>query len=259
MIRRFTSKAVTGAGAPRLSAAGAGTRGLKHFHRGSGSSGSLRAAVFGINDGLVSNLSLVLGVAGADLGNRAVLLSGLAGLVAGAFSMGTGEYVSMKAQRELFEQQIAREQHELRTDPRGERDELTAIYQAKGLPHAEAEALANRLIANPDVALDTMAREELGLNPDELGSPVGAALSSFAMFTVGAVLPVLPFMFGGGVTAIIVSVALSILALATVGFALAQLSDRHPVRGIARMVGFGAAAAAATYLVGWALGVSVSG
>jgi vacuolar iron transporter family protein len=233
--------------------------GRERWHRARDGGGSLRAAVFGVNDGLVSNLSLVMGVAGANPGNRFVLLSGIAGLLAGSFSMAAGEFVSMTAQRELFERQIALEAEELEMNPEEEREELSLIYQAKGVPRAEAEALAVRLTSDKQVALDTLAREELGLDPADLGSPWKAALSSFVMFAAGAIVPVVPYLFGGGTAAVVVSGILSALALMLVGGALALFTGRSPLVSALRMLAIGAVASAITYLVGSVIGVSVEG
>lgn len=231
--------------------------GRERWHR-RGQNGSLRAAVFGVNDGLVSNLSLVVGFAGADPEPRLILLAGVAGLLAGSFSMAAGEYVSMTAQREIFERQIALEREELRSAPEQEQEELSLIYQAKGVPAADANLVASRLMADPEAALDTMAREELGLDPDELGSPWGAALSSFVSFTAGAILPVLPYFFLAGVTALVLSAVLSGLGLLAVGAAITLFTGRAPWFGAARMLAIGAAAAAVTYTVGRLIGVSVA-
>lgn len=225
-------------------------------HRVGGQSGTLRAAVFGMNDGLVSNLSLVMGVAGASPGSRFVLLAGTAGLLAGAFSMAAGEYVSMSAQREIFEKQIAVERRELHEDPEGEEAELALIYRNKGVPKEEAAVLAARLMEDPVVALDTHAREELGLNPDELGSPWGAAVSSFGSFVVGAIAPVLPYTFLSGRSAFGLSVLLSALALLAVGIAISRFTGRRWVYSGLRMLLIGAGAAAVTFLVGRIVGVS---
>src|SRR5437773_1285175 len=168
--------------------------GLELRHRGLGGGGNLRAAVFGINDGLVSNASLILGVAGATTDPHTVVLSGIAGMAAGAFAMAAGEYVSVQSQRELYEHQIALERDELKQYPEAEAQELALIYAAKGLPKREAGRLAQRMVADPEHALDTLAREELGLNPDELGSPLGAAASSFVSFAAGGLLPLLPYL-----------------------------------------------------------------
>jgi hypothetical protein len=163
--------------------------GVEHRHRGLGGGGNLRAAVFGVNDGLVSNACLILGLAGATTqdahAGATLLLAGAAGLIAGAFAMAAGEYVSVRTQRELFEYQIALERDELATYPAAEAAELALIYEAKGIAREDAQAMATRLVAQPDKALDTLAREELGLNPSELGSPWGAAISSFCAFGAG--------------------------------------------------------------------------
>src|SRR5262245_22260984 len=166
---------------------------IRRHHGSTGRSGSLRAAVFGINDGLVSNFSLVLGMAGADLGSSVVVLAGVAGLVSGAFSMAAGEYVSMRVQREVFEGAINLERRELVEEPDAEQKEVEVILRAQGVPPEDAARIAPRVMEDPELALDLMARQELGLNPDELGSPVGAATSSFASFGVGALIPLLPF------------------------------------------------------------------
>lgn len=221
--------------------------------------GSLRAAVFGVNDGLVSNLSLVLGVAGANPEPRIILLTGIAGLLAGAFSMAAGEYVSVSAQRELYERQIALEREELLADPEEERQELALLYQAKGVPAEEAARISERLMSDPAVALDTLVREELGLDPASLGSPWTAATSSFFAFGVGAVIPVAPYLFGAGSLAFLLSAVLSALALALVGAALTLFTGRNPLIGAVRMVGIGALAASVTFLVGRLIGVSVAG
>lgn len=225
----------------------------------SGNSGTLRAAIFGINDGLVSNTSLVMGVAGADVGNSYVLLAGVAGLLAGAFSMAAGEYVSMQSQRELFERQIALERDELEENPDEERQELALIYQAKGIPRPDAERLAASLMRDKEVALDTLVREELGLDPDELGSPWGAAFSSFVAFAVGAVIPVVPYLLFAGFTAFVVSVLLVALALFGVGAGVSLLTGRGVLYSGGRMVLIGALAAGVTYLVGKLIGVSLGG
>jgi vacuolar iron transporter family protein len=221
--------------------------------------GSLRAAVFGVNDGLVSNFSLVMGFAGADARPEYILLAGVAGLLAGSFSMAAGEYVSVRAQRELFEQQIAMEQQELEMSPKEEEEELSLIYQAKGIPEREAALLARRIIENPKTALDTLAREELGLNPGELGSPWSAAGSSFLAFVVGAAVPVLPYIFSAGLSAWVGSALLSFCALFGVGAIISIFTARGPWTSGLRMLGIGVVASAITYAVGWLFGVSVAG
>jgi VIT1/CCC1 family predicted Fe2+/Mn2+ transporter len=223
-----------------------------------GGGGALRASIFGINDGLVSNLSLVVGVAGAAPGAGTILLAGVAGLLAGAFSMAAGEYVSMRSQRELFERQIGLEKMELETHPEEEREELALIYRAKGIPKAEADRLAETIIADPAVALDTLTREELGLDPSELGSPWAAAGGSFVAFSVGAFVPVLPYLLVRGNLTILAALALGAVALFAVGASLSLFTGRHPLYSGARMLGLGAVAAAATYGIGRLIGASVS-
>lgn len=232
--------------------------GSERWHIVSGG-GSLRAAVFGVNDGLVSNFSLVMGFAGAEAKPEYILLAGVAGLLAGSFSMAAGEYISMRAQRELFEQQIAMEQQELEMSPKEEEEELALIYQAKGIPENEAAILARRIIANPKTAIDTLAREELGLNPSELGSPWAAAASSFLAFVIGAIVPVLPYLFIFGLWASVASTLLSCLALFGVGAIISIFTARGPLISGLRMLGIGLGASAITYGVGWLLGVSVAG
>jgi len=233
--------------------------GLEHRHRGLGGGGNLRAAVFGINDGLVSNASLILGVAGASADPRVVVLTGVAGMAAGAFAMAAGEYVSVQSQRELYEHQIALERDELKQYPEAEAQELALIYVAKGLPKKEAGRLAQRLVADPEHALDTLAREELGLDPDELGSPWGAAGGSFVAFAIGAVIPVIPFVFGGGTAVLLVSLGLSLVALFVVGAAVSLLTGRGLIFSGFRQLGIGLAAALVTFAIGSLIGVSTAG
>ena len=221
--------------------------------------GSLRAAVFGINDGLVSNFSLVMGFAGAEARPEYIMLAGVAGLLAGSFSMAAGEYVSVRAQRELFEQQIAMEKQELEMSPKEEEEELALIYQAKGIPENEARLMARRIIENPRTAIDTLAREELGLDPSQLGSPWVAAGSSFAAFILGAMVPVLPYLFTSGMIAWVISGLLSCVALFSVGALISIFTARGPLVSGFRMLGIGLLASAITYSVGWLLGVSVAG
>lgn len=221
--------------------------------------GSLRAAVFGINDGLVSNFSLVMGFAGAEAKPEYILLAGVAGLLAGSFSMAAGEYVSVRAQRELFEQQIEMEKQELEMSPKEEEEELSLIYQAKGIPEADAHSMARRIVANPRTAIDTLAREELGLDPSQLGSPWSAAGSSFVAFIVGAFVPVLPYLVTSGAKAFGFSALLSCLALFTIGALISMFTARGPLLSGLRMLLIGLLASAITYSVGWLLGVSVAG
>jgi vacuolar iron transporter family protein len=232
------------------------TEGLGARHRRGG--GNLRAAVFGVNDGLLSNTSLMLGVSGAGADARAMVLTGIAGLLAGAFSMASGEYVSMRAQREMYEHQIEEESAELERYPAEEAEELALIYEARGVPLEEARALSHRLVKDKDKMLATLTREELGLNPDDLGSAWGAALSSFASFAVGALLPLLPFLLGAGRAALPLVIGLAAVALSAIGATLSLFSGRGAVRGGLRMLAIGAAAGAATWGIGQLIGVSVS-
>jgi VIT1/CCC1 family predicted Fe2+/Mn2+ transporter len=221
--------------------------------------GSLRAAVFGINDGLISNFSLVMGFAGAEAKPEYILLAGVAGLLAGSFSMAAGEYVSVRAQRELFEQQIEMEKQELEMSPKEEEEELSLIYQAKGIPEVDAHSMARRIVANPRTAIDTLAREELGLDPSQLGSPWSAAGSSFVAFIVGAFVPVLPYLVTSGAKAFGFSALLSCLALFAIGALISMFTARGPLLSGLRMLFIGLLASAITYSVGWLLGVSVAG
>jgi VIT1/CCC1 family predicted Fe2+/Mn2+ transporter len=229
---------------------------LEGWHRAS-YGGSLRAAVFGANDGLVSNFSLVMGVAGANVEPRFVLLAGIAGLLAGASSMAAGEYVSVSSQRELYEQQIAVERQELEMAPEEEKEELSLIYQAKGIPVEQAEELADQILASPEGAIDTLAREELGLDPSALGSPWAAAVSSFISFAVGAVLPVLPYLLMSGNAAFFTSALVCGLALFIVGALISIFTGRNLLFSGFRMVMIGAVAAGFTYIIGTLLGVQV--
>jgi VIT1/CCC1 family predicted Fe2+/Mn2+ transporter len=219
--------------------------------------GVLRATVFGVNDGLVSNFSLVMGVAGGTTNNSIVLLAGIAGLVAGAFSMASGEWISIRSQRELYENELRIEQEELRAFPEEERNELEMIYRAKGISAEDARALVDTIMNRNDVALDTLAREELGLDPSTLGSPWVAAFSSFAAFALGAALPVIPFLFGSGTAPTLIAAVLSVVALFGVGAATSIFTGRHAGRAGLRMALIGSVVAAVTFFVGKAVGQSV--
>ena len=232
--------------------------GGEHRHRGVESGGNLRAAVFGVNDGLISNASLILGVAGASADSAIVLLSGAAGLVAGAFSMAAGEYVSVRSQREMYEYQIGLEREELEHYPDAEAEELALIYQARGLDKAEAERISKSMIADPAHALTTLAREELGLNPEDLGSPIGAAAASLGSFAFGALIPLLPFLLVRGSTALYVSMAATAIALFAIGASLSLFTGRSALASGLRMLAIGASAGAITYGIGSVLGVSLS-
>jgi VIT1/CCC1 family predicted Fe2+/Mn2+ transporter/rubrerythrin len=223
-----------------------------------GRSGTLRAVIFGVSDGLVSNLALVMGVAGASGGEGSfVLLAGVAGLLAGAFSMAAGEYISMQSQRELFERQIALERAELEAMPEEEQAELAQVYRAKGFTESEAAAIAERMFKDPQHALDTLVREELGLDPDELGSAWGAAGGSFVAFAIGALIPVIPYVLTSGGTAFVAALGLSVAALFAVGAGVSLLTGRSLLFSGGRQVLIGAAAAIVTYIVGRAIGIAV--
>ncbi|MDE2051164.1 MAG: VIT1/CCC1 transporter family protein [Gammaproteobacteria bacterium] len=223
-------------------------------HRG-GLGGNLRATVFGVNDGLVSSASLVLGVAGASAPSSFVLVSGVAGLLAGALSMASGEYVSVRSQREMYEYQIALEREEIAEYPEEEAEELALIYEARGVALAQAREVSQALLAHPEQALDVLSREELGLNPDDLGSPLGAATASFLSFAAGAAVPLVPFLLGlTGSRALGATAALTIVALFAVGLALSLFTGRHALRGALRMVLIGGGAGVVAFWVGHVLG-----
>jgi len=227
------------------------------LHRG-GRSGVLRAAVFGANDGLVSNLSLIMGVAGAEANNQVIVLAGVAGLLAGAFSMAAGEYISMQSQREMFEQQISVEREEMRVMPDVEQEELAQIYIAKGLSEADSKRIAASLMADPVKALDTKVREELGLDPNELGSSWGAAIYSFIAFSIGAVIPLAPYLVTSGQAAFVGALVVAFIALFAVGAAVSIVTGKGMLFSGVRQVLIGAAAAAVTYAVGKAIGANVA-
>ncbi len=220
-------------------------------------SGSVRAAVFGISDGLVSNTALVMGFSGGGAAPETVAFAGLAGLLAGAFSMAAGEYVSVASQRDIYSREIELEARELRERPQEERRELELLYRAKGLDPLTARTTADRIMSDPDTALDTLAREELGLDPGELGSPIKVAISSFLAFSIGAAVPLVPFLVWTSPTALAVAIALSAAAMLAVGAAVGWFSGRGVVHGALRQFLVGGAAAAVTYAVGSAVGASV--
>ena len=218
--------------------------------------GAARAAVFGISDGLVSNIGLIIGVAGANPASGLVRLAGLAGLVSGAVSMAAGEYVSMKAQSELLARELDMERIELARSPDHERRELAQIYRSRGVSPAVADKLAAEMMSNPELALETHAREELGIDPNELGSPVGAAVSSFAAFSGGALIPLVPWFLGGGTGAVVASLLLAATAAILVGVALARFTGRPWVRVAARQLLIAVIAAGVTYVIGSVVGVT---
>ncbi len=226
--------------------------------RRSAARGMVRAATMGGQDGVVSILALAWGVAGGTSDTNFILLAATAGLVAGAISMGAGEYVSVRVDRDIAEYRLARERRELEQYPDKEREELSQIYELKGLSRAEAEALADRIMQRPDVALDTMAREELGLDPGKLVSPWGAGVFSFIAFSVGGSVPVFPYLFASSETAFFLSGGLSVLVLFGTGAFLAAVSDKVPLWGGARMLAIGAAAAAFTNGVGRLVGLTMA-
>ena len=227
-------------------------------HRGGVSGGNLRATVFGINDGLVSNAALVMGVAGSGAAPSIVLMTGTAGLLAGALSMAAGEYVSVRSQRDMYEYQISLEKEELAEYPEEEAEELALIYEARGMDLEQARIFARSLLGNPDHALDVLAREELGLNPDDLGSPFGAASSSFLAFALGAVLPLLPFLIGLPAHSVMGwTIGVTAIALAAVGMLISLFTGRNAWLGAARMVAIGGGAGVIAWWVGSWLGVAL--
>ncbi|MBK9531302.1 MAG: VIT1/CCC1 transporter family protein [Chitinophagaceae bacterium] len=228
-------------------------------HRSVGGN-ALRAAVLGGNDGLVSNFSLVMGIAGATSGQSGVLLAGVAGLLAGALSMALGEWISVKSSQELHENQMQLEMDELENNPEGEQKELALIYMAKGIPEEQAHTMAAEIMLNKDLAHEILVREELGINPEELkGSAMEAAIYSFILFAIGAVIPVIPFFFTTGTTAIVISVAGSALGLFLIGSAITLFTGKSIWFSGFRQVLFGLAAAAVTFGIGKLIGVSLAG
>ncbi|MFN7096545.1 MAG: VIT1/CCC1 transporter family protein [Gammaproteobacteria bacterium] len=222
-------------------------------HQSSGAGNNIRASLFGINDGLVSNTSLILGMAGGGALHNTILLAGIAGLLAGAFSMAAGEFISVRSQREMLEYQIEQERKELELYPAEEAAELALIYQARGLGKTDAENAANTIIQNPENALNTLAREELGLDPGNLVSPYGAALSSFLSFMIGAGVPLLPFMLHPSINTIPVTIILSAIALFIVGAVLSLFTGRNAIKNGLRMLSIGALAGVLTYLIGYGI------
>ena len=230
---------------------------MVHRHRDV-QGGEARAAVFGVSDGLVSNVGLILGVAGADTAPEVVRLAGLAGLVAGAVSMAAGEYNSMRVQRELYEREIELERRELERNPVTETVELAERYTSRGIDPALAQELATGVMADPEVALEFHAREELGVVPGELGSPTKAAVSSLGAFSIGAGVPLLPWLVGSGSGAIMASLILALIAAVLIGYAIARYAETSPARSIARQVAFTAVPAAITYAIGSVIGIGLA-
>jgi VIT1/CCC1 family predicted Fe2+/Mn2+ transporter len=228
-------------------------------HRSVGGN-ALRAAVLGGNDGLVSNFSLVMGIAGASSGQKEILLTGMAGLLAGALSMALGEWISVKSSQELSENQMQLEMEELETNPEGEEKELAMIYMSKGIPDAQAREMAKEIISNKDNAHEILVKEELGISPEELkGSAMEAAITSFVLFAVGAIIPVVPFFFMGGMNAVFLSAGMSAVGLFLIGSAITLFTGKSIWFSGFRQVIFGLAAAAITFGIGRLIGVSVAG
>jgi VIT1/CCC1 family predicted Fe2+/Mn2+ transporter len=229
---------------------------MVHNHRDV-QGGTARAAVFGVSDGLVSNVALILGVAAAGTEASTVLLAGVSGLLAGAASMAAGEYVSMKAQNELVERELEIERQSLARDPVKEIRELAQIYMMRGLEESEANTLATAVMADPDVALEVHAREELGVDPDSVGNPVGASVSSFIAFAIGAIIPLIPWFLSEGTAARNGSIVLGLLAAAAVGSLLAYFTERSYIRTAGRQVFWAVLACSLTWGIGAWLGATI--
>lgn len=227
---------------------------LEHHHRDIGG-GAARAAVFGVSDGLLTNVSLILGVAGANPAPGVVRLAGLAGLVAGAFSMAAGEYVSVTAQSELYKRELNIEREEIRRHPRSERQELVSLYEKRGLRREVAEEVATVLMHDPEVALEIHSREELGIAPSQTGSPIQAALSSFGSFAVGALVPLFPWLMLSGASAVALSISLAAVFALAIGAAVGYTAGRPPVPAALRQLAIACLAAAVTYGIGALVGV----
>jgi VIT1/CCC1 family predicted Fe2+/Mn2+ transporter len=252
-----TLRAITGKS--RRGLTGGEVAELEGRHRAIGGN-ALRAAVLGANDGLVSNFSLVMGVAGAELSSQSILITGLAGLLAGASSMALGEWLSVQSSRELHQRQIQIEARELEDDPEGEAEELALIYEAKGITRTQARQMAAQLMLDKKSALDTLVREELGIDPKELGgSAWEAAITSFVLFSIGAVIPVAPFMILSGMAAVVASVLASLAGLFVIGAGITLMTGRNVLFSGGRQVLFGMAAAALTFGIGRLIGASLAG
>tara|TARA_B100001142_G_scaffold319020_1_gene361939 strand:+ start:1157 stop:1864 length:708 start_codon:yes stop_codon:yes gene_type:complete len=231
-------------------------RGAVHKHRDV-QDGTARAAVFGISDGLVSNVSLILGIAGASTDPSIIRIAGISGLLAGAVSMAAGEYVSLQAQKELVERELLIERKSIDTNLEEETEELKAIYEERGLDPDLAEEVARQIMADSEIALEVHIREELGVNPEQLGSPILAAGSSFVSFSFGAFVPLVPWLLGEGNAAIWISAISGIMCTALVGGVLARLSGRSVIKTSLRQMSVAAVACSATYLIGSFLGTSI--
>ena len=226
---------------------------LEQRHSSFASRDTLRAGVLGSSDGLVSNMLLVAGFAGANPSQEAVVLAGFAGLLAGSISMGLGEWISVTTTKEAAQAQIAVETEELRLDPDAEKRELELIYQAKGVSKEHAKALVESIFQSPDNARDTMVREELGINVDDIGSPWKAAISSFLLFSVGAIIPVIPFLFGNSVAHILVAGVLCALGLFTLGGLVTLLTGQSILKSGFRQMTIGVSIASLTFAIGWVI------
>lgn len=234
-----------------------GSAHLGEGHHRNVTRGGYRAAVFGVSDGLVSNVAIILGFAGGTSGQGLVQLVGIAGLIGGAISMGAGEYLSMQAQRELLERELEMERREHTRNPQHEVEELAEIYESRGVDPDMAREMASNIMDDPEKALEVHAREEMGIDPNELGNPLFAAASSFISFALGAILPLLPWFFGGGNGAIVASVILGAVGAVMVGGVLALATSRSILRGALRHLLFVAVAAGVTFGIGSAVGVGV--
>jgi VIT1/CCC1 family predicted Fe2+/Mn2+ transporter len=227
-------------------------------HKAAGGN-ALRAGVLGASDGLLSNFNLLMGVAGASMSSRNILLTGLAGLLAGGISMALGEWISVKSSRELYERQIGKEKEEIISCPQEEVEELVLIYQARGLDETSARTIANRIMSDPSTAIDTLAREELGIDPEELGgSAHEAALVSFLLFATGAIVPVIPYLFVGGASAVASSALLSAAGLFIIGAITSLFTGRPALYTGGRQVIFGLCAAAVSFFIGRLIGMSIT-
>ncbi len=230
---------------------------LEKHHKDLRKGGNLRAAIFGINDGLISNASLIFGMAGAITNNNIILLAGVAGLLAGAFSMAAGEYISVHSQREIYEYQIGLEREELENYPEEEAEELALIYAARGLSITEARTMANKILANPEAALQTLSKEELGLDPRNLGSPMGAAFSSFTCFALGAFIPLLPYTIAIVPSKLVTAITLTAISLLAVGAIISLFTGRRALWSSLRMLLIGGCSGMATYFIGKLIGVTM--
>lgn len=229
----------------------------EHRHTSLNATSNLRAAVFGVNDGLISNISLILGISGANANHHFIILAGVAGLLAGACSMGAGEYISVRSQREVFEYQIAIEKQELEEYPEEEAKELSLIYQGRGIPPEVADKLSQLMIENPETGLNTLAREELNINPQDLVSPIGAMVSSFVSFAIGAAIPLLPFLYSDSSWNIWISIAITSVTLFFIGAILSLFTNRNPFLLGLRMLTVGCIAGGLTFLIGKWLGIAL--